>query len=85
MLRTQVQFDEDDHRRLRAWAHDRNLSVAEAVRRAVGLLLEQEAPQGSRADLVRAALAVCGGFRDPGGPLALGRNHDVLVDEASTT
>jgi hypothetical protein len=76
MVRTQIQLPEEQHRRLRRWARQRGVSLAEAVRRCVAdrLAREQEAP--SRAELVRAALGVCGTYGDPSGSSRVAVDHD---------
>jgi hypothetical protein len=76
MVRTQIQLPEEQHRRLRRWAHQLGVSLSEAVRRCVAdrLAMEQEAP--SRAELVRAAIAICGKYADSSGSSRVAIDHD---------
>jgi hypothetical protein len=82
MVRTQIQLPEDQYRRLRRWARERGISLAEAIRRCVAdrLVAEEGAP--SRAERVRAALAVCGKYRDPDGQSRVAIDHDRRLAEA---
>ena len=82
MLRAQVQFTEDEHRRLRVFADGRGISIAAAVRRAVdSMLSSEEAPLGED-EQVRALLALAGRYRDCDGRTDVAMNHDrFLFDE----
>jgi len=82
MVRTQIQLTPDQHRLLKRWAQQRNISLAEAVRRCVTehLTTEQAAP--TRATLVREALTVAGTYRDPKGLTDVARNHDEHLADA---
>ena len=85
MVRTQIQLEEADHRRLKQWARKRGISLSEAVRRGIAVLLAQEDSAPSRDEIVKAALAACGRFRDPRGSAALGRDHDDHLPDAFTS
>jgi len=76
MVRTQIQLQDTELRRLRRWARKLGISTAEAVRRCVKDQLDREQSTPTREEVVRAALSVCGKFRDPEGPRRLGRHHD---------
>lgn len=79
MIRTQVQFTEQQFSLLKRLAAARGVSVAELVRNGVDLLLDaaQHAPQTDRA---RRALAVAGRFRS--GRHDVARRHDRYLAEA---
>lgn len=72
----------EDHTQLKKYAADRGVSLSEAVRRAVRLLLELECAAPSRATLVREALAVAGRYGDPQGRDDVAEEHDHYLDEA---
>ena len=80
MLRTQIQLHADDHAALKRFAADRGISLSEAVRRAVRLLLERQAP--TRDVLVREALSVAGRYGDPDALDDVATDHDRHLDEA---
>ena len=82
MVRTQVRLTEEQHRRLRRYARRLSISLAEAVRRCVNAQLDREATAPSRDARVRAALAVCGKYRDPHGETRVALNHDRHLDGA---
>ena len=82
MVRTQIQLAEEQHRRLTGYAARLGISLAEAVRRCVDAQLDHETTVPSRDARVRAALAVCGKYRDPRGGTKVARNHDRHLDEA---
>lgn len=82
MVRTQVRLTEEQHRRLRLHADRRGISLAEAVRRCVDAQLDRQATAPSRDARVRAALAVCGKYRDPRGEARVALNHDRHLDDA---
>lgn len=76
MIRAQIQFTPDQHRRLKRWAASLGISVSEAVRRCVVERLASEQAEPSRADRVREARAVFGKYADPGGRSRVARDHD---------
>jgi hypothetical protein len=82
MIRSQIQLPEEDLRRLKAYARARDISVAEAVRRAVSVLLEREPGQPARAERVRRFLAVAGRHHDRSGRRDVALHHDRYLDEA---
>ena len=77
MVRTQVQFTEEQIEALRARASREEVSVAELVRQAVEAWIATEA---SWADTRRRALAVAGRFRS--GQNDVARRHDDYLSEA---
>lgn len=82
MIRTQIQLTEEQYRRLRRLARNRGISVSEAVRRCVADRLLPEEASMSREQLVRAALAVCGKYRDPKGGRRIAADHDRHLADA---
>ena len=82
MVRTQIQLTPEQHRRLKRWAHQRGISLAEAVRRCVTEHLAEESALPSRADRVREALAAAGKYSDPSGDTDVAREHDTALDDA---
>lgn len=82
MIRTQIQLTEEQHNQLKRWAHNRGISLSEAVRRCVAERLAAEPTELSRADRVREASAVFGKYADPGGPSRVAKNHDEHLNEA---
>lgn len=82
MVRAQIQFTEEQHRLLKRWARQRDISVSEAVRRCVDERLAAERVAPTRATMVREALSVLGKYADPKGARNLGRDHDTYLAEA---
>ena len=82
MVRTQIQLAEDQHQRLTRYAGRLGISLAEAVRRCIDAQLDREMTVPSHDDRMRAALAVCGKYRDPHGDTDVARNHDRHLGEA---
>lgn len=82
MVRTQVQFDETQHRRLRRWTRQLGISVAEGVRRCVAAELERAGDLPGREDRVRQAVALCGKYRDPQGASRVAVQHDRHLADA---
>ncbi len=82
MVRTQVQLSAEQHRQLRRWAGRLGISMSEAVRRCVAERLARDEGAPSREDLRRAALAVCGRYRDPSGSSRVAVEHDRHLAEA---
>lgn len=80
MIRTQVQFTEEQARKLRRLARDRGVSVAEFVRRCVDGALREDG--GGREALVARAMSVVGAFRDVAGATDVAARHDDYLDEA---
>ncbi len=85
MVRTQIQVTEAQHRRLTRYARRLGISLAEAIRRCVDAQLDQEETLPSRDERVRAALAICGKYRDSQGETRVARDHDQYLDEAYRT
>jgi Arc/MetJ-type ribon-helix-helix transcriptional regulator len=82
MIRTQIQLSPHDHTQLKRFAAERGVSLSEAVRRAVRLLLDREANAPTRAMLVREALSVAGKYGDPEGREDVAEEHDRYLAEA---
>jgi len=80
VIRTQVQFTEEQARKLRRVARDRGVSVAEFVRRCVDGAL-QEGTVGREA-LVANARRLVGAFHDPAGATDVAERHDDYLAEA---
>ena len=81
MVRTQIQLQEAQYRRLRRWTERLGVSLSEGVRRCVAAHLAREEGVPSREERVRTALSVCGRYSDPSGPSKVARDHDRhLVD-----
>lgn len=76
MVRTQIQLTADQHRRLKRWAQERHMSLAEAVRRCVDERLAADSEAPTRAMMVREAMAVAGAYRDPEGRSDVSGGHD---------
>jgi hypothetical protein len=82
MVRLQVQLPEMQVQALRRWADKLDISLSEAVRRSVAERLAREEGAPSREVQVRAALAVCGRYRDPAGRSRVAVDHDRHLAEA---
>jgi hypothetical protein len=80
MLRTQIQFTEEQHRRLRAQAQLEGVSIAEIVRRCVDRFIDRETPD--RSEMYAGAAALIGRFEDPESASDLSTRHDEYLDEA---
>ena len=79
VIRTQVQLTEEQLRRLKRLAADRDVSIAELVRNGVDTILDA-AESGSQTDRTRRALAALGRFRS--GRCDVAREHDRYLAEA---
>jgi hypothetical protein len=82
MMRSQIQLHEDQHRRLRKWSQKLGISLSEAVRRCVEEGLAREEKRPSHEERVKAALGVCGKYRDPKGASRVAAEHDKHLAEA---
>ena len=80
MVRTQIQLTEAQARRLRAYARQHDISLAEVIRRCVEKGLADEAED--RAALYGRAAALVGRFPDRRGAKDLAGHHDRYLDEA---
>ena len=78
MVRTQIQFTEEQMRRLRRRARSEGVSVAELVRRLVERGIGEEAP--GRQALYHRAARVVGAFRDREGASDVAERHDEYLD-----
>jgi mRNA-degrading endonuclease RelE of RelBE toxin-antitoxin system len=75
MIRAQIQFTEEEHRRLRRLAAERHISIAALVRE----LVERSLGEGDVQRRRRQALSTIGRFHS--GKRDIGRNHDRYLDE----
>lgn len=82
MVRAQIQFTEEQHRLLKRWARQREISISEAVRRCVDERLAAERVAPTRAMMVREALSVAGKYVDEKGARNVARDHDAYLAEA---
>jgi len=80
MLRTQVQFTEDQYRKIRSLARRRGVSISQVVRESVDRHLDAETYD---ADSLYARVAeVVGKYDDREGREDLSSNHDEFLDDA---
>ncbi|PWU24694.1 MAG: CopG family transcriptional regulator [Candidatus Rokuibacteriota bacterium] len=82
MVRTQIQLPVEQHRRLQRWARRLGISMSEAVRRCIAEHLAHDERAPSPEERRRAALAVCGRYRDPSGSARTAVEHDRHLAEA---
>ena len=82
MVRTQIQLTEAQHRELTRYSRRLGISLSEAIRRCVNAQLEHDMAAPAREEPVRAALAVCGKYRDAGGETRVALEHDHWLDDA---
>ena len=82
MVRTQIQLTEVQHRELTRYSRRLGISLSEAIRRCVNAQLEHDETAPARDERIRAALAVCGKYRDPHGETGVALDHDRYLDDA---
>ena len=82
MVRTQIQLTEAQHRELTRYSRRLGISLSEAIRRCVNAQIERNRTAPAREERVRAALAVCGKYRDAGGETRVAPEHDRHLDDA---
>ena len=82
MMRTQIQLEQSQHKRLQEIAHRRGVSLSAVIRNLIEEKLLESEVEGKREDQVRAALAVCGKYVDPEGRKNVAENHDRFLAEA---
>lgn len=80
MLRTQVQFTEEQYRRIRLLAQRRGVSISQVVRESVERHLETETYDAEA--LYSKVAEVVGKYDDREGRDDLASNHDEYLDEA---
>ena len=80
MIRTQIQLTEEQARRVRAIGREKNLSMAEVIRRFIDRGLEEERP--TRAEQYDRARQLVGRFEDREGATDLAEAHDAYLDPA---
>ena len=78
MIRTQVQFKEEQYQRVKELANQQQISIAAVIRRAVDQLLITRKP--GRAALYREALKISGKYKADKYDIAT--KHDHYLDEA---
>lgn len=78
MIRTQVQLDPEQHRRLKDLAADRGVSVAQLVREGVEAVLSEERAGNPWNDV----FDIVGKYGRGEPPENVGREHDRFLDEA---
>lgn len=81
MVRTQVQFTEEQRRQLKSRAARLGVSLAEVVRRCVDERLSADKSLSGRKAMVREALAVFGKYEDPEGLSHIATDHDRHLSE----
>lgn len=77
MIRTQIQFREEQYERIRTMAHRRRISISEAVRRLVDAAMQGDDPGID--DGIGLLLSLAGTGRSGKGDVAL--RHDDYLDE----
>ena len=77
MVRTQIQLTEQQHHRLKMMAAETRTSVAELLRRAVELVLDE----GQRSEHWTRLWEVCGSAEDPTGATDVASRHDDYLAE----
>jgi predicted DNA-binding protein len=80
VVRTQIQLEEEQARRLKLLAQQLGVSMAEVIRRYVDRGLQEETP--SRAELYARAASVIGRFPDLEGRTDLASEHDRYLEDA---
>ena len=82
MVRTQIQLTETQHLELTRYSRRLGISLSEAIRRCVNAHLEHDRTAPAREERVRAALAVCGKYRDAHGETRVAVEHDRFLADA---
>ena len=77
MIRTQIQFEEEQYQRIKELASQQRVSIAAVVRRAVEQLLMTSKP--GRSALYREALKVSGKYKADHDDIAT--KHDQYLEE----
>lgn len=80
MRRTQIQFTQEQARRLRQVADEEGRSVSDVVRESVSEYLLKHRTSADPEELKRRALSVVGKYRSDATDVA--REHDRYLDEA---
>lgn len=80
MLRTQVQFTEEQYRKIRLLAQRRGVSISQVVRESVARHLDAETYDSDT--LYSRASEVVGKYDDREGREDLSLDHDAYLDEA---
>jgi hypothetical protein len=82
MIRTQVQFTEDQMKKLKELASQKNTSIAELVRQGVDVIINRNVLIDHSAKISRA-IDVCGRFHS--GRKDISTRHDDFLGEAYTS
>ncbi len=80
MVRTQIQLEERQTEILKQLAAERQLSVAELIRRSIDAYLASIPPRAGREDQRERAIRAAGRFHS--GVTDLGEHHDRYLEEA---
>jgi hypothetical protein len=80
MLRTQVQFTEEQYRKIRLLARRRGVSISQVVRESIDRHLEAETYDAEA--LYSRAAEIIGKYDDVEGRDDLASNHDEYLNEA---
>ncbi|HET6618012.1 MAG TPA: CopG family transcriptional regulator [Gemmatimonadota bacterium] len=78
LIRAQVQLESEQHRRLKALAADRGVSVAQLVREGVQAILSEDRAATPWDDVFE----IVGKYGRGEPPEKVGREHDRFLDEA---
>jgi hypothetical protein len=78
MVRTQIQLEEEQYKKIKELANQQQVSIASVIRRAVDQLLETRRP--ARASLYKEALKSAGKYS--AGRPDIATEHDTYLDEA---
>jgi len=79
MIRTQIQLTENQARKIRRVALERNISLAEAVRQCIDQTLDRSL---TLADRYQRARRIIGSVRDREGRSDIARHHDRYLERA---
>ena len=82
MVRTRIQLTGIQHRELTRYSRRLGISLSEAIRRCVNAQLEHDRTAPAREERIRAALAVCGKYRDARAETRVAPEHDRYLDDA---
>ncbi len=78
MIRTQIQFEEEQYQKIKELANQQKVSIAAVVRRAVEQLLMTRKP--GRSSLYREALKISGKYKADHNDIST--SHDKYLEEA---
>ncbi len=81
MIRTQIQLEERQYRKIKEMAATYDVSMATLIRQSVDMWIEKQT-QPSQDELRKRALSVIGIAKDIDGATDVSVNHDKYLDEA---